>query len=160
MQIKLITLYINRHPQRKLVREDGAHNMYVHGVVEVEVKSSKEAREMFYKGMHRKRTAFTFLNSDSSRSHSVFTIRVVQVSVKLWHKHSFFRIISYNLMVCVDIIICRWNMHETKKLIVNPRNINTYFMLWNIDCYCKVFSTFASEFFTWYACDFILVYEV
>jgi len=160
MQFKLITLYINRHPQRKLVREDGAHNMYVHGVVEVEVKSSKEAREIFYKGMHRKHTAFTFLNADSSRSHSVFTIRVVQVSVKLWDKHSFFRIISYNLMVCVDVIICFSNMHETKKLIVSCRNINTYFMLWNIDCYCKILQTFASEFFTWCACDFFLAYEV
>lgn len=158
MQIKLTTFYINRHPQSKLVREDGAHNMYVHGVVEVEVKSSKEACEIFYKGMHRKRTAFTFLKSDSSHSHSVFTIRVVQVSVKMWGKHSFFRIISYILMVCVDIIICCWNMHETKKLILSCRNVNTYFMLWNIGCYCKVFSNFASEFFTWCACDFILVY--
>jgi kinesin family protein 23 len=88
IQIKLITLCTNRHLQGKLVREDGRHNMYVHDVVEVEVKSSKEAREIFYKGMCKKRMAFTSLNSDSSHSHSVFTIRVVQVSVKFWPNFS------------------------------------------------------------------------
>jgi hypothetical protein len=56
--------------------------MYVHDVVEIEVKSSKEAREIFYEGMCRKRKIFTSLKSDLSRSHSVFTIRIVQVSVK------------------------------------------------------------------------------
>lgn len=113
--------------------------MYVHGVVEVEVKSSKEAREMFYKGMHRKRTAFTFLNSDSSHSHSVFTIRVVQVSVKLWDKHSFCKISSYTLMVCVDIINYCWNMHETKEIDCELQKYKYIFFLSNADCYCEVF---------------------
>lgn len=105
MQLKLITLCINRLPQRKLVREDSAHNMYVHDAVEVEVKSSKEACEIFYKGMHRKHTTFTPLNSDSNCSHSVFTIRVIQVGMKMWSKYSFLRLLSYNLTICVDIIV-------------------------------------------------------
>ncbi|XP_069686952.1 kinesin-like protein KIF23 [Periplaneta americana] len=52
--------------------------MYVHGVVEVEGKSSKEACEVLYSGMRRKRVAVTLLNSGSSRGHAVFTIRLVQ----------------------------------------------------------------------------------
>jgi len=54
--------------------------MYVHGVNEQEVFNADEAFEWLRKGQLRKRTAPTFLNMDSSRSHTVFTIRVVQVS--------------------------------------------------------------------------------
>nr|CAD7451195.1 unnamed protein product [Timema bartmani] len=52
--------------------------MYVHGVTDVEVKSTNEAFQAFYKGQKRKRMAHTVLNSESSRSHSVFTVRLVQ----------------------------------------------------------------------------------
>lgn len=72
-----------RHLQVKIVREDASHNMYVHSVTEVEVKSTEDAFEAFYKGQKRKRMAITTLNSESSRSHSVFTIRLVQVCVHL-----------------------------------------------------------------------------
>lgn len=75
------THHIFRRPQSKLIREDGVGNMYIHGITEVEVKSTEEAFEMFYKGQKRKRMAHTSLNTDSSRSHSVFSIRLVQVSV-------------------------------------------------------------------------------
>jgi kinesin family protein 23 len=71
----------SRQLQAKIVREDATHNMYVHSVTEVEVKSTQEAFEAFYKGQKRKRMAVTTLNSESSRSHSVFTIRLAQVSV-------------------------------------------------------------------------------
>ncbi|XP_054288088.1 kinesin-like protein KIF23 isoform X1 [Macrosteles quadrilineatus] len=67
-----------RGPQSKLVREDGAKNMYVHGVTEVEVKSTDDAFEVFNKGLRRRRMAHNTLNAESSRSHSVFTVRVVQ----------------------------------------------------------------------------------
>lgn len=62
-----------------MIREDGSHNMYVHGVTEIEVKCPEEAFEVFYKGQRRKRMAHTNLNEESSRSHSIFTIRLVQV---------------------------------------------------------------------------------
>lgn len=65
----------------KLIREDAAHNMYVHGVTEVEIKSAEEAFEAFYMGLKRKRMAHTNLNAESSRSHSVFTLRLVQAPV-------------------------------------------------------------------------------
>jgi hypothetical protein len=64
----------------KIIREDSNGNMYVHGVNEQEVFNADEAFEWLRKGQLRKRTAPTFLNMDSSRSHTVFTIRVVQVS--------------------------------------------------------------------------------
>ncbi|KAF7264077.1 kinesin family member pavarotti [Rhynchophorus ferrugineus] len=65
--------------QNKILREDCYKNMYVNGVVEVEVKSAQEAFEAFNAGQNRKRVAATSLNSDSSRSHSIFNIRVVQL---------------------------------------------------------------------------------
>ncbi|XP_014251271.1 kinesin-like protein KIF23 isoform X2 [Cimex lectularius] len=64
--------------QSKIVREDSNHNMFVHGINEVEVGSTDEAFEVYYKGQKRKKMAQTSLNSESSRSHSVFTIRIVQ----------------------------------------------------------------------------------
>ncbi|XP_076292719.1 kinesin-like protein KIF23 [Lasioglossum baleicum] len=64
--------------QSKIVREDGNKNMYVHAVTEIEVKSSEEAFDVFNRGQRRRRVAHTALNAESSRSHSVFTIRLVQ----------------------------------------------------------------------------------
>ncbi|XP_039283644.1 kinesin-like protein KIF23 [Nilaparvata lugens] len=64
--------------QPKIIREDGSKNMYVHGVDEIEVTTPDEAVEIFYKGQKRRRLAHTALNTESSRSHSVFTIRLVQ----------------------------------------------------------------------------------
>ncbi|KAJ9578772.1 hypothetical protein L9F63_004980, partial [Diploptera punctata] len=68
----------NKQLQLKIVREDANRNMYVHSVTEIEVKSTEEAFEAFYRGQKRKRMAITTLNAESSRSHSVFTIRLVQ----------------------------------------------------------------------------------
>lgn len=70
--------FFSRVPQSKIVREDGNKNMYVHAVTEVEVKSSDEAFEVFQRAQRRRRVAHTALNAESSRSHSVFTIRLVQ----------------------------------------------------------------------------------
>ena len=52
--------------------------MYVSGAVEVEVKSTEEAFDLFCRGKRKRRVAHTQLNQESSRSHSVFTIRLVQ----------------------------------------------------------------------------------
>jgi kinesin family protein 23 len=65
----------------KKVGEDADHNMYVHSVTEVKVKSTEEAFQVFRKGQKKKRTAKTALNSVSSRSHSAFTIRLVQLPI-------------------------------------------------------------------------------
>lgn len=64
--------------QSKIIREDCSHTMFVHGVQELEVKTVQEAIEAFQTGQKRKRMGHTILNAESSRSHSVFTIRLVQ----------------------------------------------------------------------------------
>lgn len=71
----------NQAPQTKIIREDCNHNMFVHGVTELEVKSVEEALGAFHTGQKRKRMGHTILNAESSRSHSVFTIRLVQSPV-------------------------------------------------------------------------------
>nr|XP_033776319.1 kinesin-like protein KIF23 isoform X5 [Geotrypetes seraphini] len=68
----------NKPPQSKILREDQNHNMYIAGCTEVEVKSTEEAFEVFWKGQKKRRIANTQLNRESSRSHSVFTIKLVQ----------------------------------------------------------------------------------
>ncbi|KAM3724352.1 Kinesin-like protein [Dirofilaria immitis] len=56
----------------------GANNIfYVGNATEVEVDSSDEALEQFYRGQERRRVGDTLLNKQSSRSHSIFNIRVV-----------------------------------------------------------------------------------
>uniref|UniRef100_A0A1I8Q1N0 Kinesin-like protein n=1 Tax=Stomoxys calcitrans TaxID=35570 RepID=A0A1I8Q1N0_STOCA len=69
---------IQKSLQSKIIREDANHNMFVHGVTEVEIKSVEEAIEFFQIGQKRKRMGHTVLNAESSRSHSVFNIRLVQ----------------------------------------------------------------------------------
>ncbi|XP_037933956.1 kinesin-like protein KIF23 [Teleopsis dalmanni] len=69
---------IQKTLQCKIIREDSNSNMYVHGVTEIEIKSVEEALEAFHTGQKRKRMGHTILNAESSRSHSVFNIRLVQ----------------------------------------------------------------------------------
>ncbi|XP_068615330.1 kinesin-like protein KIF23 [Brachionichthys hirsutus] len=65
-------------PQSKILREDQNHNMYVSGCMEVEVKSGEEAFQVFWRGQKRRKVANTCLNRESSRSHSVFIIKLAQ----------------------------------------------------------------------------------
>ncbi len=71
-------LQLSRPPTSRLLREDSTHNMYVSGAVEIEVKSTEEAFEVLCRGQRKRRVGLTQLNQESSRSHSVFTIRLVQ----------------------------------------------------------------------------------
>uniref|UniRef100_A0A8C8SW39 Kinesin-like protein n=1 Tax=Pelusios castaneus TaxID=367368 RepID=A0A8C8SW39_9SAUR len=65
-------------PQSRVLREDQNHNMYVIGCTELEVKSTEEAFEVFWRGQKKRRIANTQLNRESSRSHSVFMIKLAQ----------------------------------------------------------------------------------
>ncbi|XP_052261516.1 kinesin-like protein KIF23 isoform X2 [Dreissena polymorpha] len=65
-------------PQSKMLRNDASENMYVNNCTEVEVKSPEEAFEVLFKGQKRRKVAHTCLNAESSRSHSIFNIRLVQ----------------------------------------------------------------------------------
>lgn len=71
--------------QSKILREDSQKNMYVNGVIEVEVKSAQEAFELFNAGQRRKKMGWTALNAESSRSHSIFNIRLVQLEQVTWN---------------------------------------------------------------------------
>lgn len=73
--------------QCKIIREDANHQMFVHGVTEVEVKTVEEALEVFQMGQKRKRMGNTILNAESSRSHSVFNIRLVQAPTDCQGEH-------------------------------------------------------------------------
>ena len=65
-------------PQSKQLREDSKRNMYVSGGVEVEVRNTKDTFSLIEKGQKNRRMAETQLNHNSSRSHAIFNIRVVQ----------------------------------------------------------------------------------
>ncbi|XP_065063889.1 kinesin-like protein KIF23 isoform X2 [Rhopilema esculentum] len=69
---------ITKAPVSRSLREDADRNTYVVGATEVEVKTTDEAYDVFWNGQKRRRVAHTLLNAESSRSHSVFTIRLVQ----------------------------------------------------------------------------------
>nr|XP_022309325.1 kinesin-like protein KIF23 isoform X1 [Crassostrea virginica] len=65
-------------PQTKILRTDSSDCMYVMNCVEVEITSPEEAFEVLFKGQKRRKVAHTALNAESSRSHSIFNIRLVQ----------------------------------------------------------------------------------
>ncbi|VDK55828.1 unnamed protein product [Anisakis simplex] len=77
---------LSRDGSRTLPAKDirlGVNNMvYVENAVELEVDSSDEALELFYRGQERRRVADTLLNKQSSRSHSIFNIRLVMAPCK------------------------------------------------------------------------------
>lgn len=52
--------------------------MYVNNVTEVEVRSPEDAFDVLTRGQKIRRVAHTLLNTESSRSHSVFNIRLVK----------------------------------------------------------------------------------
>lgn len=69
----------NNNKESKYLKEDSRGAMYIKDVVEVEVKSTEEALELMHRAQKRRVVAYTDLNAESSRSHSIFTIRVVQM---------------------------------------------------------------------------------
>ncbi|XP_022685824.1 kinesin-like protein KIF23 [Varroa jacobsoni] len=68
-----------RGPSVRILR--GEETKYVFGAAEVEVESADEAMEVWMRGQRRKRVASTLMNAESSRSHSVFIVKVVQAPV-------------------------------------------------------------------------------
>lgn len=61
----------------KDIRLGVKNSVHVDRLIEVEVDSSNEALEQFFRGEEKRRFADTLLNKRSSRSHSVFNIRLV-----------------------------------------------------------------------------------
>lgn len=71
----------NRLKTNLTIREDKIKGIYVAGVTEEYVTSADETLSMMSLGANNRATAATGLNIGSSRSHSVFTITVVQKDV-------------------------------------------------------------------------------
>ncbi|CAF1629108.1 unnamed protein product [Rotaria magnacalcarata] len=69
---------LNKAPQSKQLREDNRGRPYIKDVKEVEVRTSEEAIDLLNMGLKRRRIAHTQLNTESSRSHSVLSMRLVQ----------------------------------------------------------------------------------
>lgn len=69
---------VNKVPQSKQLRDDNRGRPYIRDVKEIEVRSSEEAIELLNTGLKRRRIAHTQLNTESSRSHSVLSMRLVQ----------------------------------------------------------------------------------
>jgi kinesin family protein 23 len=63
----------------KMIREDARKRVFVQGCQEEEISCASEGIEVLLKGILRRKIAQTALNAESSRSHSVFNIRVVAV---------------------------------------------------------------------------------
>ena len=66
--------------ESKQLKEDPRGAMYIKDAAEIEVKSTEEALELMLRAQKRRYVASTDLNAESSRSHSIFTIRVVQAA--------------------------------------------------------------------------------
>ena len=66
--------------ESKNLKEDMKGNMYIKDATEIEVKSSEDALELMNRAQKRRVVAYTDLNSESSRSHSIITIRLVQIA--------------------------------------------------------------------------------
>ncbi|VUZ52848.1 unnamed protein product [Hymenolepis diminuta] len=58
--------------------EDATKNTYVNGVTEIEIKTPNEALQAYYRGQQRRRVGSTILNNESSRSHGIFSVRIVR----------------------------------------------------------------------------------
>jgi kinesin family protein 23 len=71
-------LFFSRAPQSKQLREDNRGRPYIRDVKEIEIRSSEEAIDLLNMGLKRRRIAHTQLNTESSRSHSVLSMRLVQ----------------------------------------------------------------------------------
>ena len=81
------------------MREDARRQMYVSGVTEVEVKSTEEAYDAMWRGQRRRRVAHTQLNAESSRSHSIFTIRLVSAPLDS---------AGEEVSVCMYVYVCAY----------------------------------------------------
>lgn len=57
-----------------MIREDSKKGTYVENLTEEVVTSAASLLEIMKKGMRNRHTGSTYMNQESSRSHSIFTI--------------------------------------------------------------------------------------
>jgi hypothetical protein len=74
----------DRHSKRNslaLKYEYSSGHKYISGLKEVKVKSIQEAYAILFEGQKNRAEYSTITNRTSSRSHSIFTIRIVRVPI-------------------------------------------------------------------------------
>jgi len=72
---------LNPSDKKLEIRENGKKGVFIQGVSEVICKSAEEILKLVQQGSAVRRVAETKMNSESSRSHSVFTIKVERRTV-------------------------------------------------------------------------------
>ena len=67
---------LDTESQNLSIREDSKRGMFVDGLQEVVVSSAEATYSVFKRGSQNRQTGLTAMNEESSRSHSVFTIKM------------------------------------------------------------------------------------
>ncbi|UXI15491.1 hypothetical protein NH340_JMT01434 [Sarcoptes scabiei] len=67
----------------KRIMEDSRKRNYVQGVKEIEVRSANDACDLLIKGINKRRVGTTEMNQQSSRSHSIFNVRIVKAPLDM-----------------------------------------------------------------------------
>eukprot|EP00644_Phytophthora_capsici_P003536 jgi/Phyca11/116775/e_gw1.31.577.1 len=68
----------NRHTEPLQLRENKKNGVWVQGLTEVKVSNTQEAMDQMRRGSLQRITASTQMNERSSRSHAVYTVKIVQ----------------------------------------------------------------------------------
>eukprot|EP00730_Choanoeca_flexa_P001956 TRINITY_DN10856_c0_g1_i2.p1 TRINITY_DN10856_c0_g1~~TRINITY_DN10856_c0_g1_i2.p1 ORF type:complete len:1307 (+),score=446.81 TRINITY_DN10856_c0_g1_i2:54-3923(+) len=109
----------------KRVRMDPKHTPYIQGLREVQVDSIDEALRILSFGKRNRRVASTKLNKDSSRSHSIFTLKVVRLPR---HEHAHWATVSRMTIVDLAGSERSANTKATGKQLREASNINKSLM--------------------------------
>lgn len=88
----LLRVFLFPRRQCKFVREYSVHVCTFNSAL-LKWKGAEEVYEVFYRGQKHKPMAHIVLNTESSRSHAFFTVRVVQVCTNWWSYY----VIDYNI---------------------------------------------------------------
>ncbi|KJE94425.1 kinesin-like protein KIF23 [Capsaspora owczarzaki ATCC 30864] len=117
------------------IAQDTAHSRYIKGLREVEVRSTEEAFELLRLGQRNRQVASTQLNYESSRSHSIFGIRLVCVPLdatggQVLLNPKFIRVSSLSLVDLAGSERCARTKNTGQRLI-EAGAINTSLMALN-----------------------------
>lgn len=63
------------------IREDQQKGIVIPGLTEVKVHNATETLECLVRGSHRRAVGATAMNSQSSRSHAIFTVHIQQQKI-------------------------------------------------------------------------------
>merc|ERR1719401_2045980 len=72
----------SEHPPKLNVRMEKSGAVSIDGLTEEECKDSKELLRLLNIGSARRKVAATAMNSESSRSHSILTIRITSINTE------------------------------------------------------------------------------